>query len=120
MYKRQVEQTVGIHNHIASLDTVDLVYNEMEHTPAFHSIVNEIYRVEACYMVMDADGLFDISDYSPMDEQKVSDIIDYCAELGDVYKRQLAYCLKLRRSKKPSKTAQDQMCIRDRVCSISL
>ena len=34
---RDVEQTVGIHDHIASLDTVDLVYNEMEHTPAFHS-----------------------------------------------------------------------------------
>ena len=33
-------------------------------------------------MVMDADGLFDISDYSRMDEKKVSDIIDYCAELG--------------------------------------
>lgn len=48
----------------------------------FHFIVNEIYRVEGCYMVMDADGLFDISDYSRMDEKKVSDIIDYCAELG--------------------------------------
>ena len=54
----------------------------MEDWGVFHFIVNEIYRVEGCYMVMDADGLFDISDYSRMDEKKVSDIIDYCAELG--------------------------------------
>ena len=54
----------------------------MEGWGVFHFIVNEIYRVEGCYMVMDADGLFDISDYSRMDEKKVSDIIDYCAELG--------------------------------------
>ena len=53
----------------------------MEGWGVFHFIVNEIYRVEGCYMVMDADGLFDISDYSRMDEKKVSDIIDYCAEL---------------------------------------
>ena len=52
----------------------------------FHFIVNEIYRVEGCYMVMDADGLVDISDFSRMDEKKVSDIIDYCAELGVFYK----------------------------------
>ena len=42
----------------------------MEGWGVFHFIVNEIYRVEGCYMVMDADGLFDISDYSRMDEKK--------------------------------------------------
>ena len=46
----------------------------MEGWGVFHFIVNEIYRVEGCYMVMDADGLFDISDYTRMDEKKVSDI----------------------------------------------
>ena len=30
----------------------------MEGWGVFHFIVNEIYRVEGCYMVMDADGLF--------------------------------------------------------------
>lgn len=42
----------------------------MEGWGVFHFIVNEIYRVEGCYMVMDADGLFDISDYSRMDEKR--------------------------------------------------
>lgn len=54
----------------------------MEGWGVFHFIVNEIFRVEGCYMVMDTDGLFDISDYSRMDEQQIASIIDYCAELG--------------------------------------
>lgn len=47
----------------------------------FHFIVNEIHRVEGYYMIMDSDGLFDVSDYSRMDEQRIADIIDFCAEL---------------------------------------
>ena len=54
----------------------------MEGWGVFHFIVNEIFRVEGCYIVMDADGLFDISDYSRIDEEKVRQIIDYCADLG--------------------------------------
>lgn len=45
-------------------------------------IVNEIHRVEGYYMIMDSDGLFDVSDYSRMDEQRIAGIVDYCAELG--------------------------------------
>ena len=48
----------------------------------FHFIVNEIHRVEGYYMIMDSDGLFDVSDYSRMDEQRIAGIVDYCAELG--------------------------------------
>ena len=54
----------------------------MEGWGVYHFIINEIFRVEGCYMLMDADGLFDISDYSRMDEQEISSIIDYCADLG--------------------------------------
>lgn len=53
----------------------------MEGWGVFHYIVNEIHRVEGCYTVMDADGLFDVSDYSRMDEQRIAEIIDFCAEL---------------------------------------
>lgn len=54
----------------------------MEGWGVYHFIVNEIFRVEGCYTVMDADGLFDVSDYSRMDEQRIAPIIDFCAELG--------------------------------------
>lgn len=42
----------------------------MEGWAVFHFIVNEIHRVEGYYMIMDSDGLFDVSDYSRMDEQR--------------------------------------------------
>lgn len=54
----------------------------MEGWAVFHFIVNEIHRVEGYYMIMDSDGLFDVSDYSRMDEQRIAGIVDYCAELG--------------------------------------
>ena len=38
-------------------------------------------------MVMDADGLFDIADYSRMDECRIAAIIDYCTDLGLFDKR---------------------------------
>ena len=59
----------------------------MEGWGVFHFIVNEIFRVEGCYMVMDADGLFDIADYSRMDECRIAAIIDYCTDLGLFDKR---------------------------------
>lgn len=52
----------------------------MEGWAVFHFIVNEIHRVEGYYMIMDSDGLFDVSDYSRMDEQRIAGIVDYCAE----------------------------------------
>ena len=54
----------------------------MEGWAVYHFIVNEIYRVEGCYMLMDSDALFDISDYSRMEEERISEIISFCAELG--------------------------------------
>ena len=62
----------------------------MEGWGVFHFIVNEIFRVEGCYMVMDADGLFDIADYSRMDECRIAAIIDYCTDLGLFDKKALA------------------------------
>ncbi len=53
----------------------------MEGWGVYHFIVNEIFRVEGYYMVMDTNGLLDVSDYSRMDEQRIADIIDFCAEL---------------------------------------
>lgn len=47
----------------------------MEGWAVFHFIVNEIHRVEGYYMIMDSDGLFDVSDYSRMDEQRIA---GYC------------------------------------------
>ena len=44
----------------------------MEGWAVFHFIVNEIHRVEGYYMIMDSDGLFDVSDYSRMDEQRIA------------------------------------------------
>ena len=32
-----VEQTVGIHEHVAPFNTENLVYDEMVHAPAFHA-----------------------------------------------------------------------------------
>ena len=36
---------------------------------------------------LDADGLFDIADYSRMDECRIAAIIDYCTDLGLFDKR---------------------------------
>lgn len=34
---RYVEQAVGIHHHVASFHTKDLIHDEMKNAPAFHS-----------------------------------------------------------------------------------
>lgn len=44
--------------------------------------LNEIYRVEGCYIRWTEDQMFDCGDYWSMNELRVKEIIDYCAEIG--------------------------------------
>lgn len=44
--------------------------------------LNEIYRVEGCYIRWTEDQMFDCSDYWTIDEVRVQEVIDYCAEIG--------------------------------------
>lgn len=44
--------------------------------------LNEIYRVEGCYIRFTDDQLFDCADYWNISEERVREIIDYCAEIG--------------------------------------
>jgi hypothetical protein len=43
--------------------------------------LNEIYRVEGCYIRWTEDQLFDCADYWGLSEARVKEIIDYCAEI---------------------------------------
>lgn len=53
----------------------------------FNYIENEIYRVEGCFLKITEDIIFDISEYWCIDEDRVAEIIDFCAqvELFDIY-----------------------------------
>lgn len=44
--------------------------------------LNEIYRVEGCYIRWTEDQLFDCADYWGLSETRVKQIVDYCAEIG--------------------------------------
>lgn len=44
--------------------------------------LNEIYRVEGCYIRWTEDQHFDCADYWGISEARVKEIIDYCAEIG--------------------------------------
>ena len=44
--------------------------------------LNEIYRVEGCWIEFSEDELFDASEYWGIEEGKVKEIIHYCAEIG--------------------------------------
>lgn len=45
-------------------------------------VENEIYRVEGSYIRFDEDQAFDCAEYWAIDEDKVYDIINFCAEIG--------------------------------------
>lgn len=45
-------------------------------------VENEIYRVEGSYIRFDEDQAFDCAEYWALDEDKVYDIINFCAEIG--------------------------------------
>lgn len=44
--------------------------------------LNEIYRVEGCWIEFSEDELFDASEYWGIEEGRVKEIIHYCAEIG--------------------------------------
>lgn len=45
-------------------------------------VENEIYRVEGSYIRFDEDQAFDCAEYWALEEDKVYDIINFCAEIG--------------------------------------
>lgn len=45
-------------------------------------VKNEIYRVEGSYIRFDEDQAFDCAEYWALEEDKVYDIINFCAEIG--------------------------------------
>lgn len=47
----------------------------------FNYIENEIYRVEGCFLKITEDIIFDISEYWCIDEERVEEIIQFCAEV---------------------------------------
>lgn len=47
----------------------------------FNYIENEIYRVEGCFLKITDDIIFDISEYWCIDEERVEEIIQFCAEV---------------------------------------
>ena len=48
----------------------------------YQYILNEIYRVEGCYMEFSEDEAFDCSEYWTLQESEVQEIVDFCAEIG--------------------------------------
>lgn len=47
----------------------------------YQYILNEIYRVEGCYVRFTDDQLFDVSEYWSIDEERIETIIEYCTEV---------------------------------------
>ncbi len=47
----------------------------------YQYILNEIYRVEGCYVRFTDDQLFDVSEYWCIDEERIETIIEYCTEV---------------------------------------
>lgn len=48
----------------------------------YQYILNEIYRVEGCYLQFGEDELFDVADYWGIDEEEVRAITRFCCEVG--------------------------------------
>lgn len=47
----------------------------------YQYILNEIYRVEGCYIRFTDDQMFDVSEYWCIDEERIEAIIEYCTEV---------------------------------------
>ena len=47
----------------------------------YQYVLNEIFRVEGCYIRWTEDQLFDCADYWDMEETRVKEIVNYCAEI---------------------------------------
>lgn len=48
----------------------------------YQYVLNEIYRVRGYYLRFTEDELFDASEYWGLEEEEVTAIVDYCAEIG--------------------------------------
>lgn len=48
----------------------------------YQYVLNEIYRVRGYFLQFSEDHLFDVSEYWQIDEELVTEIIGYCAEIG--------------------------------------
>lgn len=48
----------------------------------YQYVLNEIYRVRGYYLKFTEDHLFDVSEYWDIEEELVTEIIGYCAEIG--------------------------------------
>lgn len=48
----------------------------------YQYVLNEIYRVRGYFLQFTEDHLFDVSEYWDIDEELVTEIIGYCAEIG--------------------------------------
>lgn len=48
----------------------------------YQYVLNEIYRVRGYFLQFTEDHLFDVSEYWDIDEEEVTAIIGYCAEIG--------------------------------------
>lgn len=48
----------------------------------YQYLLNEIYRVQGYCLQFTDDHLFDVSEYWGIDEEDVTEIIDYCTEIG--------------------------------------
>ena len=48
----------------------------------YQYILNEIYRVEGCFLQFGEDELFDVADYWGIDEEEVRAIMRFCCEIG--------------------------------------
>ena len=48
----------------------------------YQYVLNEIYRVRGYFLQFTEDHLFDVSEYWDIDEEDVTAIIGYCAEIG--------------------------------------
>lgn len=42
----------------------------------------EIYRDKGCYIIYDEDTIFDVSEYWNIEEDRVKEIVEYCASIG--------------------------------------
>lgn len=48
----------------------------------YQYVLNEIYRVRGYYLRFTEDELFDVSEYWGLEEEEVTAIVNYCAEIG--------------------------------------
>lgn len=48
----------------------------------YEYLLNEIYRVQGCFLVWDESTAFDVAEYWGLKESKVNEIVRYCCAVG--------------------------------------